>query len=49
MNEIEAKGGAAASRRVRHDVADSLALMGFSLGASVAVATLFALATRVAW
>ena len=49
MNEIDAKGSAAATRRVRHDVADSLVLMGFSLGASVAVATLFALATRMAW
>jgi alpha/beta superfamily hydrolase len=34
---------------VRHDVADSLALMSFSLGASVAVAVVFALATRLAW
>ncbi|MEO7893146.1 MAG: hypothetical protein ABIR57_02925 [Aeromicrobium sp.] len=39
----------AKTRRVRHDVADSLMLMGFSLGASVAVASVFALATRVAW
>lgn len=37
------------TRRVRHDVADSLALMGFSLGASVAVAGLLALATRLVW
>ena len=39
----------AKSRRVRHDVADSLVLMGFSLGASVAVAGVFAIATRVTW
>jgi len=36
-------------RRVRHDIADSIAVMGFSLGASVAVAALIAFATRVAW
>lgn len=39
----------AKTRRVRHDVADSLVLMGFSLGASVAVAALFAVAVRVVW
>ena len=39
----------AKTRRVRHDVADAALLMGFSLCASVAVAAMFALATRVAW
>lgn len=39
----------AKNRRVRHDVADSLALMGFSLGASVTAAAVFAFAIRVAW
>lgn len=37
------------ARRVRQDLADSLVLMGFSLGASVAVAALFALVVKVAW
>ncbi|HZK36977.1 MAG TPA: hypothetical protein VFC57_08515 [Aeromicrobium sp.] len=39
----------AMQRRVRHDVADSIDVMGFSLGASVAVATVIAFLTRVAW
>jgi uncharacterized membrane protein len=39
----------AKSRRVRHDVADSLLLMGFSLGASITVATMFAITARVTW
>ena len=39
----------ATQRRVRHDVADSIAVMGFSLGASVAVAAIIAFVTRVAW
>ena len=38
----------AKTRRVRHDVADAAVLMGFSLSVSVAVAAVFALATRVA-
>jgi hypothetical protein len=39
----------AKSRRVRHDVADAAMLMGFSLGASLTVAAVFAIATRAAW
>jgi hypothetical protein len=38
----------AKNRRVRHDVADSLALMGFTLVASIAVASAFSLVTRMA-
>jgi hypothetical protein len=36
------------TRRVRHDVADALLLMGFSLGASVLVAVGLATLARVA-
>ena len=39
----------AKTKRVRHDIADAAVLMSFSLCASVAVAAMFALATRVAW
>lgn len=35
-------------RRVRHDVADSIAVMSFSLGASLTIAILLAVAFRVA-
>lgn len=37
------------TRRVRHEIADSLALMAFSLVASVGVAALFALLVRAPW
>jgi hypothetical protein len=35
------------TRRVRHDVADAVLLMGFSLGASVAAAVGIALLSRL--
>ncbi len=37
----------AAPRRVRHEMADSLLVMGFSLAASLAVALLVAVTARV--
>lgn len=35
------------TRRVRHEVADAVALMAFSLGASVAIAAAIAVLTRL--
>jgi hypothetical protein len=45
MNDDEAV--MATPRRVRHEMADALLVMGFSLGASAALALCVALMTRV--
>lgn len=43
---IEEKVVTRSTRRVRHDVADAVLVMGFSLGASVVLAGAVALAMR---